>query len=247
MSNKGNIICRQAKHLNNLSFKNNSVKIIPSHFTKGWAYLYSEWSSKLCLRTAFYCVCSCRRRFHQKILIQLKYYSLHRYPHLSLRVTDGGNWTDPRRNKLTQLQRSYFVTYSEQQLPTRIVKKAEKSLKQYFTDFSLQNDCVLSRWGCCSESEEICQLWLDTAVSVKYEILADYDCWQQLLFESVSSKLWQQKIWRCDKDHIYRMVKERYSNIWPNQTIGSDQSELTILLCQPINSLLLNENDLAMV
>ena len=85
MSNKGNIICRQAKHLNNLSFKNNSVKIIPSHFTKGWAYLYSEWSSKLCLRTAFYCVCSCRRRFHQKILIQLKYYSLHRYPHLSLR------------------------------------------------------------------------------------------------------------------------------------------------------------------
>ena len=127
MSNKGNIICRQAKHLNNLSFKNNFVKIIPSHFTKGWAYLYSEWSSKLCLRTAFYCVCSCRRRFHQKILIQLKYYSLHRYPHLSHRVTDGGNWTDPRRNKLTQLQRSYFVTYSEQQLPTRIVKKAEKN------------------------------------------------------------------------------------------------------------------------
>ena len=35
-------------------------------------------------------------------------------------------------------------------------------------------------------------------------------------------------------DHIYRMVKERYSNIWPNQTIVSDQSELTILLCQPM-------------
>ena len=33
---------------------------------------------------------------------------------------------------------------------------------------------------------------------------------------------------------IYRMVKERYSNIWPNQTIVSDQSELTILLCQPM-------------
>ena len=41
------------------------------------------------------------------------------------------------------------------------------------------------------------------------------------------------------KDHVYRMVKERYSNIWPNQTIVSDQSELTILLCQPINCLLL--------
>ena len=41
------------------------------------------------------------------------------------------------------------------------------------------------------------------------------------------------------KDHIYRMVKERYSNIWPNQTIVSDQSELTILLCQSMNSLLL--------
>ena len=35
-------------------------------------------------------------------------------------------------------------------------------------------------------------------------------------------------------DHIYRMVKERYSNIWPNQTIVPDQSELTILLCQPM-------------
>ena len=35
-------------------------------------------------------------------------------------------------------------------------------------------------------------------------------------------------------DHIYRMVKESNSNIWPNQTIVSDQSELTILLCQPM-------------
>ena len=32
-----------------------------------------------------------------------------------------------------------------------------------------------------------------------------------------------------------------------NQTIVSDQSELTILLCQQMNSLLLNEDDLAMV
>ena len=35
--------------------------------------------------------------------------------------------------------------------------------------------------------------------------------------------------------YVYRMAKERYSNIWPNQTIVSDQSELTILLCQPMN------------
>ena len=35
-------------------------------------------------------------------------------------------------------------------------------------------------------------------------------------------------------DHIYRMVKESNSNIWPNQTIVSDQSELTIILCQPM-------------
>ena len=35
-------------------------------------------------------------------------------------------------------------------------------------------------------------------------------------------------------DHIYRMVKESNSNIWPNQTIVTDQSELTILLCQPM-------------
>ena len=35
-------------------------------------------------------------------------------------------------------------------------------------------------------------------------------------------------------DHIYRMVKESNSNILPNQTIVSDQSELTILLCQPM-------------
>ena len=30
------------------------------------------------------------------------------------------------------------------------------------------------------------------------------------------------------------MWKVKYSNIWPNQTIVSDQSELTILLCQPM-------------
>ena len=47
------------------------------------------------------------------------------------------------------------------------------------------------------------------------------------------------------KDHIYRMVKERYSNIWPNQTIVSHQSELTILLCQPMNSLLLIKTTLS--
>ena len=40
------------------------------------------------------------------------------------------------------------------------------------------------------------------------------------------------------------MVKERYSNIWPNQTIVSDQSELTILLCQLMNSLLLMKTTL---
>ena len=45
-------------------------------------------------------------------------------------------------------------------------------------------------------------------------------------------------VWTVSKDHVYRMVKERYSNIWPNQTIVFDQSELTILLCQPMNSLL---------
>ena len=49
------------------------------------------------------------------------------------------------------------------------------------------------------------------------------------------------------KDHVYRMWKVKYSNIWPNQTIVSDQSELTILLCQPMNSLLSNEDNLAMV
>ena len=35
-------------------------------------------------------------------------------------------------------------------------------------------------------------------------------------------------------DHIYRMLKESNSKIWPNQTNVSDQSELTILLCQPM-------------
>ena len=40
------------------------------------------------------------------------------------------------------------------------------------------------------------------------------------------------------------MVKERYSNISPNQKIVSDQSELTILLCQPMNSLLLMKTTL---
>ena len=45
-------------------------------------------------------------------------------------------------------------------------------------------------------------------------------------------------------DHVYRMVKERYRNILPNQTIVSNQSELTILLCQPINSLLLMKTTL---
>ena len=40
------------------------------------------------------------------------------------------------------------------------------------------------------------------------------------------------------------MVKERYSNIWLNQTIVSDQSELTILLCQPMNSLLIMKTTL---
>ena len=45
-------------------------------------------------------------------------------------------------------------------------------------------------------------------------------------------------------DHMYRMVKERYSNIWPIQTIASDQSELNILLCQPMNSLLLMKTTL---
>ena len=37
----------------------------------------------------------------------------------------------------------------------------------------------------------------------------------------------------------------KYSNIWPNQTIVSDQSELTILLCQPMNSLLLMKTTLS--
>ena len=46
------------------------------------------------------------------------------------------------------------------------------------------------------------------------------------------------------KDHVYRMWKVKYSNIWPNQTIVSDQSELTILLCQPMNSLLLMKTSL---
>ena len=46
------------------------------------------------------------------------------------------------------------------------------------------------------------------------------------------------------KDHLYRMVKESNSNIWANQTIVSDQSELTILLCQPMNSLLLMKTTL---
>ena len=45
-------------------------------------------------------------------------------------------------------------------------------------------------------------------------------------------------------DRIYRMVKERYSNISLNQTIVSDQSELTILLCQLMNSLILMKTTL---
>ena len=36
----------------------------------------------------------------------------------------------------------------------------------------------------------------------------------------------------------------KYSNLWPKQTIVSDQSELTILLCQPMNSLLLMKTTL---
>ena len=63
-----------------------------------------------------------------------------------------------------------------------------------------------------------------------------------------SSLLWSQDLHKMQlnqtNDHIYRMVKERYSNIWPNQTIVSDQSELTILLCQPMNSLLLMKTTL---
>ena len=45
------------------------------------------------------------------------------------------------------------------------------------------------------------------------------------------------------KDHIYRMWKVKYSNIWPNQTIVSDQSELTILLCQPMIIYVCSEDD----
>ena len=45
------------------------------------------------------------------------------------------------------------------------------------------------------------------------------------------------------KDHVYRMWKIKYSNIWPNQTIVSDQSELTILLCQPMIIYVCSEDD----
>ena len=49
--------------------------------------------------------------------------------------------------------------------------------------------------------------------------------------------------WACIKDHMYRMVIVKYSNIWPNQTIVSDQSELTILLCQPMIIYVCSEDD----
>ena len=48
--------------------------------------------------------------------------------------------------------------------------------------------------------------------------------------------------WRS-KDHVYRMWKVKYGNIWPNQTIVSDQSELTILLCQPMIIYVCSEDD----
>ena len=70
------------------------------------------------------------------------------------------------------------------------------------------------------------------------------------IIKRILSSLWAWSVstmnWSCNiaNDHIYRMVKERYSNIWPNQTIVSDQSELTIFLCQPMNSLLLMKTTL---
>ena len=121
------------------------------------------------------------------------------------------NW--PEEEQINSTSKIIFCHVFWATAPHQNCKESrEKSLKQYFTDFSLQNDCVLSRWGCCSESEEICQLWLDTAVSVKYEILADYDCWQQLLFESVSSKLWQQKIWRYEDELQERVIDTSWSD-----------------------------------
>ena len=43
------------------------------------------------------------------------------------------------------------------------------------------------------------------------------------------------------------MVKERYSNIRLNQTIVSDQSELTIHLCQPMIIYVCSEDDVSLV
>ena len=55
---------------------------------------------------------------------------------------------------------------------------------------------------------------------------------------------WHQSTMSDDlTDHVYRMWKVKYSNIWPNQTIVSDQSELTILLCQPMIIYVCSEDD----
>ena len=52
-----------------------------------------------------------------------------------------------------------------------------------------------------------------------------------LQWQSQTVNQWVTEIFN---DHLYRMVKESNSNIWPNQTIVSDQSELTLLSCQPM-------------
>ena len=98
-------------------------------------------------------------------------------------------------------------------------------------------------WMSCSVRPELPHFlhprFINQTISVSQLSHPQHDqSWWEQVQESVTDNT------LLSKDHVYRMVKERYSNIWPNQTIVSDQSELTILLCQPTNSLLLMKTTL---
>ena len=93
-------------------------------------------------------------------------------------------------------------------------------------------------------------LWWGLHCRVSHLHLSIKETWMQVskredncLRWFLGFKLWVERTSGLVKDHVYRMVKVKYSNIWPNQTIVSDQSELTILLCQPMILYVCSEDD----
>ena len=96
------------------------------------------------------------------------------------------------------------------------------NLSSFLANFSDEkgNKAVKQSWRCWRIAEQIrtsSALYFDSFYSFTVVILS-------LNYQGIAMN-----------DHIYRMVKKSNSNIWPNQTIVSDQSILTILLCQPMN------------